>query len=170
MRTNNIASLRKNVGMTQKDLANHLNIAQTTVSGWERGAYEPDTSHLDKMANIFNVTIGYLMGYEESNYKPATMNDIISGELYREWDHDYSLNEEFRSEDEIQYEADIEKEKKFTEHILRQHWLNSKLPIYFESYCINSALDHMTKSERARLFQIVQLAFPNAFTRVLEGD
>jgi transcriptional regulator with XRE-family HTH domain len=170
MRTNNIATLRKKVGMTQKELATHLGLAQTTVSGWERGAYEPDTYLLDKMASIFNVTIGYLMGYEESNYIPATMTEITSGDLFREWNDSYNFEDEFRSDNELQYEADREKDKKFTEHVLRQHWLNSKLPIYFESYCINIALDHMTKNERARLFQIVQLAFPNAFTRVLEGD
>jgi len=115
MRTNNIAALRKKVGMTQKDLATHLGLAQTTVSGWERGAYEPDTSLLDKMADIFNVTIGYLLGYEESNYIPATMKEITSGDLYREWNDEYAHNEEFRSDEALQFETDRERDKRFTE-------------------------------------------------------
>jgi len=170
MRKNNIAAERKKVGMTQKDLADNLSVAQTTVSGWERGAYEPDTSQLDKMSSIFDVTIGYLMGYEESNYKPSTMHEIRTGIDFHKWDDNRFLEEEFRSDEEVQYEKELDKEKKYTEHVLRQHWLNSKLPIHFESFYINRALDHMIKSERARLLQIVQLAFPNAFTRIFEGD
>jgi transcriptional regulator with XRE-family HTH domain len=169
MRTNNIAALRKKVKMTQKELADHLGAAQTTVSGWERGAYEPDISQLDKMASIFDVTIGYLMGYEETNYKPATKKEITSGEFLHAWEERRFFEKEFYSEQD-EYEAEREEERMYVVDVLRQNWLNSKLPIHFESYYINEALDNMTKNERARLLSIAQIAFPNAFTMIFEGE
>jgi len=170
MRTNNIAELRKTIGMTQKDLADRLGTAQTTVSGWERGAYEPDISQLDKMANIFNVTIGYLMGYEESTRKPATAEEMYHGEAFEEWKNIQELEKEFRPEAEVEYEKELQREKEYSEFVLRQNWLKSNIPVNFEGYFIDKALDNMKKSDRSRLLKIAQLAFPDAFTMIFEGD
>ena len=41
-----ITTLRKSKGLTQKDLANHLNITDRAVSKWERGKGCPDVSLL----------------------------------------------------------------------------------------------------------------------------
>lgn len=64
MPNNRIATLRREHDMNQKELGEHLGVAQTTVSAWETGKTEPDSAAMGKMASLFHVSIGYLMGYE----------------------------------------------------------------------------------------------------------
>jgi len=48
--------------MTQKDLAKHLQIADSTLSYWEMGKYEPDSKALFMLSRFFNVPIDYILG------------------------------------------------------------------------------------------------------------
>lgn len=52
-----ILSLRKEKQMTQKELADAMNISDRTISKWERGAGCPDVSLLNKLSNILGVNI-----------------------------------------------------------------------------------------------------------------
>ena len=56
-----ITNRRKELGMTQKDLAEKLNITDKAVSKWERGIACPDTAAIPKLAQILGVTIEELM-------------------------------------------------------------------------------------------------------------
>lgn len=56
--------LRKN--LTQQKMANALNTAQTTYSGWEKDK-EPNYAKLKEIANFFDVTIDYLLENETHN-------------------------------------------------------------------------------------------------------
>mgnify|MGYP002772013768 FL=1 len=56
-----IASLRKSKGWTQVELAEKLNVSDKAVSKWESEAGFPEISQLPAMANLFGVTIDYLM-------------------------------------------------------------------------------------------------------------
>ena len=56
-----ITSRRKELGMTQKDLAEKLNITDKAVSKWERGIACPDTAAIPKLAQILGVSIEELM-------------------------------------------------------------------------------------------------------------
>ncbi|WP_314793407.1 helix-turn-helix transcriptional regulator [Gemella sanguinis] len=56
-----ISTLRKEKGMTQKDLADMLNITDKAVSKWERNIAFPDTATLPKIAEIFGVSVEELM-------------------------------------------------------------------------------------------------------------
>jgi transcriptional regulator with XRE-family HTH domain len=47
--------------MTQKELAKQLQIADSTLSYWEMGKYEPDTNALMKLSRFFNVPIDYIL-------------------------------------------------------------------------------------------------------------
>ncbi len=49
----NLRFLRLNSGLTQKQLAEKLNVDQRTVSAWEKGVSEPDFETLDKLCEIF---------------------------------------------------------------------------------------------------------------------
>ncbi|MBQ9544016.1 MAG: helix-turn-helix domain-containing protein [Clostridia bacterium] len=59
-----IKELRKKKGLSQKQLAEMLNVAATTLGYWEKEIYEPNTETLKKIADIFNVSIDYLLGRE----------------------------------------------------------------------------------------------------------
>jgi len=48
--------------MTQKELAKHLQIADSTLSYWEMGKYEPDSNALLMLSRFFNVPIDYILG------------------------------------------------------------------------------------------------------------
>ena len=64
-----IAALRKANGMTQKDLAERLNVSDKTVSRWERDDGAPDLAAIPAIAEIFGVTCDELLRGER---KPPT--------------------------------------------------------------------------------------------------
>lgn len=53
----NIASLRKQWGMTQAELADRLNYTDKAVSKWERGDSVPDALTLVQLSRVFGVTL-----------------------------------------------------------------------------------------------------------------
>lgn len=55
MRT--IKELREQRGWTQRDLAGKLDVTITSVSAWERRAYEPRASQLRRLALLFGVSM-----------------------------------------------------------------------------------------------------------------
>lgn len=59
--------LRGTKGLTQKDLAEALNVAQGAVAMWETGKRTPDLEMVKKIAGFFNVSTDYLTG--ETKYK-----------------------------------------------------------------------------------------------------
>ncbi|MBQ2757977.1 MAG: helix-turn-helix transcriptional regulator [Clostridia bacterium] len=65
----NIAELRKNNNMTQLELAEKLNYSDKAVSKWERRESVPDVAVLKNIADIFLVTVDYLL--EETHKKTA---------------------------------------------------------------------------------------------------
>lgn len=62
---NFIKERRKDKGITQKELADKLNITDRAISKWERGICCPDISLLKELCNILNVSINELLAGEE---------------------------------------------------------------------------------------------------------
>ena len=56
-----IATLRREKGMTQKELADMLSITDKAVSKWERNVACPDTQAIPKLAEILGVSVEELM-------------------------------------------------------------------------------------------------------------
>lgn len=72
-----ILKLRKEKNMTQKQVADLLNISDKTVSKWERGLGCPDVSILTELSNIFGINIEkILLGDLEPN-------DVDGGNMKR---------------------------------------------------------------------------------------
>lgn len=57
----NIIDLRRKNSMTQADLAEKLNYSDKAISKWERGESLPDITVLKSIADIFRVTVDYLL-------------------------------------------------------------------------------------------------------------
>ncbi|MBR6790581.1 MAG: helix-turn-helix domain-containing protein [Oscillospiraceae bacterium] len=74
-----IASLRKNCGLTQKELAARLNISDKTVSRWESGMGYPEVTQFPALAKEFGVTVDYLMTGERKGITIAgnILTDIV---------------------------------------------------------------------------------------------
>lgn len=62
-----IAELRKKKNMTQKDLAEKLNVSITAVSKWERGICLMDMSLLKPLSQILEVSIAEIINGEKDN-------------------------------------------------------------------------------------------------------
>ncbi len=60
----NIAELRLLNNMTQAELGEKLNYSDKTISKWERGESSPDISVLVEIADIFGVSLDYLVRSE----------------------------------------------------------------------------------------------------------
>lgn len=60
----NITELRLLNNMTQVELAEKLNYSNKTISKWERGESTPDIGVLVEIANVFDVTLDYLVRTE----------------------------------------------------------------------------------------------------------
>lgn len=61
-----IAELRKNLGLTQAELADKLGVSHQAVSQWERSETLPDILTLPKIAEVFGESISYLLGITET--------------------------------------------------------------------------------------------------------
>ena len=70
-----ILELRKEKNMTQKQLADLMNISDKAISKWERGLGCPDISLIPKLAQIFGVNIDILLSGEINS------NDVVGGNM-----------------------------------------------------------------------------------------
>lgn len=59
----NIRLCRKNLGLTQEQLAERLGVTLGAVSKWERGSSEPDLGYLMDLAGIFHESVDALIGF-----------------------------------------------------------------------------------------------------------
>ena len=67
----NIVRLRQASGMTQAELAAKLNYSDKAVSKWERGESMPDVAVLSKIADLFQVSLDWLVRGEVMSAEPA---------------------------------------------------------------------------------------------------
>lgn len=62
-----IKTLRKSKGMSQADLANEIGVSNRTIRGWEvENRYPKQTNLYQKLANVFQCDVSYLMSDEEA--------------------------------------------------------------------------------------------------------
>lgn len=73
----NIAQLRSAQGMTQIELAEKLNYSDKAVSKWERGESIPDITVLKQIADMFSVTVDYLLQEEHQKGDTRHVKDGI---------------------------------------------------------------------------------------------
>lgn len=57
-----LKELRIKHGLSQIELAKKFNVAQNTVSNWENGSRQADYETLNNLANLFNVSVDYILG------------------------------------------------------------------------------------------------------------
>lgn len=59
-----IAQMRKNRGLTQRQLAELLNLSDKTISKWETGRSSPDNSIMLELCTILNISVNELLSGE----------------------------------------------------------------------------------------------------------
>jgi transcriptional regulator with XRE-family HTH domain len=60
--SNNLKFFRTQKKMTQKQIADHLNITHTAYNYYEKGTREPNLNTLIKLAELFGVSLDILTG------------------------------------------------------------------------------------------------------------
>lgn len=75
---NTVASLRKEKGLTQLELAEKMGVTDKAVSKWERDLSFPDVNSIPRLAEIFNVSVDELMQVK-TDTKENTAGSKLSG-------------------------------------------------------------------------------------------
>lgn len=71
-----IAKLRKGKGWTQNELADKLQVSDKAISKWESNKGDPSIEFLPALAELFGVTLDYLMTGKEVEEKIITMSKL----------------------------------------------------------------------------------------------
>lgn len=61
-----LAAARVNARMTQRELANELNVDLSTISNWENGKSEPNVSQLRKISELSKIPMDFIFVHEQS--------------------------------------------------------------------------------------------------------
>ncbi len=75
-----LKKLRLSKEMTQKDLADKLNVTFQTISKWENNTNEPDFTTLKEIAKIFSVSIEYLFNDEDEEIKEIIKEEKVTSD------------------------------------------------------------------------------------------
>lgn len=76
MDTNNLKLLRNEKQFRQEDIAEKLSIARQTYSSWETGERTPDIESLIKLADLYNVSLDFLVGRTSIRYNYKTDENL----------------------------------------------------------------------------------------------
>lgn len=64
-KNNKIAVLRKEAGLSQRQVAKDVGTSQANLSRWEQGLNQPSVIECWRLADYFGVSIDYLCGRSE---------------------------------------------------------------------------------------------------------
>jgi len=76
-----ILELRKQKGMTQKELAEKVGVSDKTISKWECGNSIPDISYLEALCNSLNISVNELLSGErltDESYSEKAEENIMA--------------------------------------------------------------------------------------------
>lgn len=93
---NRLKQLRAESNLLQKDIAKKLNITASAYGFYEQGKRIPDSNTLNSLAQIFNVSLDYLMGKSDiktTNFKidNAIQNDAELADFWNKMKERESL-------------------------------------------------------------------------------
>lgn len=69
-----LKELRQEKKLTQQELAKEIGVSKLTILNWEKGEHQIKSEKAQQLADIFGVSVGYLLGYED--YK-SIQNDAF---------------------------------------------------------------------------------------------
>lgn len=85
----NIRKLRKEACMTQKELADALQISVSNVTKYEKGQLEPNLTIIYKLCEVFNVSFDELLN---SDIKPSILADDFINFVIHKYKLDININ------------------------------------------------------------------------------
>lgn len=167
---NRIAMLRKEQGLNQKELGLKLDVGQTTVSAWETGKNEPDMNVLQQLSQLFDVSIGYLIGIDSERWPGGYTNPEYQARIQQR------IADERRERDILEWQrnAEIEARGGLTDEEIeeielanlqnRLELINEKLdtPFYIETLQIHDLFEqpNVTEEDRKKVLAIARIVLP----------
>ena len=79
-----IKKYRKDIGLTQEEMANRLGVTTPAVNKWENGNSNPDIELLAPIARLLNISLDTLLSFHE------TLSGVEIEEMIREMDQKFS--------------------------------------------------------------------------------
>ena len=71
-----LKTLRSEIKLTQKEVADKLDISQQSYAKWEKGITLPANKNLQKISEIFNTTTDYLLGNTDNKNSTKFEDDL----------------------------------------------------------------------------------------------
>ena len=82
----NLRRLRRERGLTQKELAEQLGLSTSAIGGYESGHRTPDIKTLVKIANLFDTTTDELLGINDNRFPVSDLDgyhDQLEEQFFR---------------------------------------------------------------------------------------
>ena len=74
-----LSSLRKETGLSQRQVASELGLSQALLSHYENGAREPKLEFVLKACDYYNVTADYILGRsDDRKEKTSTLTETLN--------------------------------------------------------------------------------------------
>ena len=119
-----IAKKRKELKMTQSDLADKLYVTNKTISRWETGNYMPDLSIIVSLSEILNISTYELLIGEELLNKESVNNIETETRVLFSLSEEYKIIEYLKKMDDLSYRG------KFYEKTLQYNHPDRNIDFY----------------------------------------
>ena len=166
---NFLSELRKEKGLTQKEIADYLNVSDKTVSHWECDKYSPDLSAIPLLAEFFGVTCDEILRGER---KVPEDRESITCETVEDTADDTSDNNNESPTDDV--EAPIKEDEYARYARIRLHNAFSKrkfinvlaifvaIVLWAVSYTVIQLIEHKIGLHNFELYATIGTAFFSA--------
>ena len=80
---NRLKKLRKDKKLTQVEFSKKIKIPYRTIQSWENGESQIKPEKAQQLADYFEVSVGYLLGYEPEGMPKRSIYDEVYSALLR---------------------------------------------------------------------------------------
>lgn len=80
---NRLKELRKEKGLTQKNLSKEIGIPLRTIQNWENGESQIKPDKAQKLADFFGVSIAHLLAYDDNDFEKQIRIDTLTKLIYK---------------------------------------------------------------------------------------
>ena len=101
-----ISKARKNINLTQDQLAEVLDVSRQTISKWESDIAYPEAGKLKLLSDTLNVSIDYLLNDEAEENKVPEMKQTSNG-YEVDWSKLYPILNKYEKEIDINHYFDL---------------------------------------------------------------
>lgn len=115
--------LLKRDGVSIADVSRATGISQSVFSNWKKRRNRISAANAEKLADFFNVSVGYIFGVQENEHQDTYYKDAMSAAIAQQMFED----KEIRSLFHIKRNIPADRFKTFYDMITSTIWLRTRL-------------------------------------------